>query len=50
MQAPEEVDPWHLTILETVEYGNNCIQPSEMYSEIHPQSENCLFLNVFVPG
>lgn len=50
LQAPEPVDPWHPKVLNAVEYGSNCIQPNEFDHDPHAQSEDCLYLNVFVPG
>lgn len=46
-QAPQRSDPWSDT-LDAFEFGNDCI---EYVSEgIFTGSEDCLYLNVFVPS
>lgn len=47
-QAPVESGPWKGTLNATT-YAAACIQTSGNYSSL-VQSEDCLFLNVFVPN
>ncbi|XP_031628698.1 esterase B1-like [Contarinia nasturtii] len=42
-KAPEPIEKWPKTI-DAYDYGSWCAQVSK-----HPTSENCLFLNIFVP-
>lgn len=44
------MDDWSPRVLEATEYGNSCFQSSEFLLFIGPQSEDCLFLNIFTPG
>lgn len=46
-QAPQKIEPWTET-LDAFEFGNDCIQPNRTSMEFHG-SEDCLYLNVFVP-
>lgn len=48
-KAPEPSKPWAPKILDAFEYGSACWQPKneDLATDI---SEDCLFLNVFVPG
>lgn len=51
-KAPEPIEPWRPDILDALNYGNTCIRPNRIFllSDDLPQSEDCLFLNIFVPG
>lgn len=50
MQAPEAVDPWAPEVLDAFHYGSKCIQPQEYSTDPYPQDEDCLYLNIYVPG
>jgi carboxylesterase type B len=48
-QPPAAPAPW-TTVRDATEYGATCMQPPGVDSNISlPQSEDCLFLNVFTP-
>lgn len=49
-QAPKAADSWSPNVLDAFQYGNNCIGANELGNDPYPQSEDCLYLNVFVPG
>lgn len=52
LQAPEPIEPWTPRVHDAFEYGSTCIHPNELFNiaDNYPQSEDCLFLNIFVPG
>lgn len=51
MKAPEPAEPWTPKVLDAFEYGNTCVRPNVFFiKDNYPQSEDCLFLNIFVPG
>lgn len=37
-------------ILDASDFGNICLQIGEFLPTSYPQSEDCLFLNIYVPG
>lgn len=45
-----KVDDWSPRVLNATEFGNSCFQTSEFITFLGPQSEDCLFLNVFTPS
>lgn len=47
-KAPEPIEPW-TTTLNAFEYGSACPQFDEI-TKFSETNEDCLFLNVFVPG
>lgn len=48
-KAPEPVESWRPKTFDAFEYGKSCSQL--FFPGVHlDTSENCLFLNVFVPG
>lgn len=49
-QAPEPVDSWKPNVLDALNYSHICIQPTDFWQDLSPQHEDCLYLNVFVPG
>lgn len=49
-QAPEPIESWTPNVLDTFNYSNICIQPIEFSEDPNPQHEDCLYLNVFIPG
>lgn len=50
-QAPEPVEPWAPNVLDAIEPGFTCIRPAIVpYIEPTPQDEDCLSMNIFVPG
>lgn len=48
-QVPQPPIPWTNT-LDTLESGSECIQKSLLFGNKILGSEDCLYLNVFVPG
>lgn len=50
MQAPEPAEPWKPAVLDAFKYSNMCIQPIDPANKPHPQHEDCLYLNVYIPG
>ena len=46
-KAPKKVLPWNGTVLDAFEYKRVCSQVIEM---VHYGDEDCLHINVFVPG
>ncbi|OWF36526.1 Carboxylesterase 4A [Mizuhopecten yessoensis] len=48
-RKPMKIPPWNNT-LNATKYGPACIQAMERGSDFFPVSEDCLFLNVFVPN
>lgn len=46
------IEPWAPKVIDAFEYGATCIRQNDLFKVIddYPQSEDCLFLNVFVPG
>lgn len=49
-QAPVPITSWKPKVIDAFQYGNSCIQQSAAIGFWGPQSEDCLYLNVFVPG
>lgn len=49
-KAPEPVEAWQPTIRDALEHSPVCMQPETMFEIPFPQSENCLTLNIYVPG
>lgn len=50
-KAPVPIDPWKPKVLDAFEHGPICIQPVVTIMDLpFPQSEDCLTLNVYVPG
>lgn len=52
MKAPEIIEAWAPKTFDAFEYGSTCIRRNQLFRVIDdfPQSEDCLFLNVFVPA
>lgn len=48
-KPPQPVESWN-NILDAIEHGSTCVQPRKLIPNPLPQNENCLFLNVYVPG
>lgn len=48
-QAPQKNSPWSDTY-DAFDFGNDCIQPVSEQNEEYLGSEDCLFLNVFMPS
>lgn len=48
LKPPQPVE-WN-NVLDAFEHGNSCVQPKEFLSNPVPLSEDCLTLNVYVPG
>lgn len=44
------VEPWAPNILDALEHGDTCVRPNQFGPDKLTQDENCLFLNVYVPG
>lgn len=46
------IGEWAPKIIDGFEYGSTCMRPNKFFTFIdnYPQSEDCLFLNIFVPG
>lgn len=51
-KAPETIEAWAPKTIDAFEYGSTCIRRNQLFKVIDdfPQSEDCLFLNVFVPA
>lgn len=50
-QPPVPVEPWAPETIDAFEHTPTCIRPDiQPFSDDAPQSEDCLSLNVFVPG
>lgn len=49
-EAPEPVKSWKPTTFNALEHSNMCTQPGNFMPVSFPQSEDCLSLNIFVPG
>lgn len=49
MKAPEPIVQWNGT-LDAFKYQNSCYQQSLGFGDPPGQSEDCLYLNIFVPG
>lgn len=50
-KAPEPKEPWSPAVIDAFEHGPICLQPSEgPLATSHLQSEDCLLLNIYVPG
>lgn len=49
-KPPEPIEPWQPRVLDAFEHGPTCMQTSQFASGDATHSENCLFLNVYVPG
>lgn len=51
LQAPEPVESWEPYIWDAYQYGSSCVQPLKPFlTDLYPQHEDCLYLNVYVPG
>lgn len=50
VKAPEPIDSWAPSVLDAFEHGNICYQNERFVAQPWPQSEDCLTLNVYVPG
>lgn len=50
LKAPEPVESWAPITLDATNFGSTCMQTSIFAHSKLPQSEACLFLNVYVPG
>lgn len=50
-QAPEPIEPWAPDVFDASEFGFTCVRPVfHPFVEPTPQSEDCLSLNIYVPG
>lgn len=50
-KPPVPIESWSPTVLNAFEHGKICIQPVKLeFGNIQPQDEDCLFLNIYVPG
>lgn len=49
-KAPQPKKPWTPNILDAFEFGMRCFQSDKFLPSIAPKSEDCLFLNIYVPG
>lgn len=49
-KAPEPVESWKPAVLDAFEHGKVCIQPGMYLPRSLSQSEDCLTLNIYVPG
>lgn len=49
-KAPEPAGSWAPTELEAYQHGNTCVRPNQFAPDALVQSEDCLFLNIYVPG
>lgn len=50
LQAPEPIGIWAPHVYVASEHGFMCIQPGIYYEDQFPQDEDCLYLNIYVPG
>lgn len=48
IQAPEPIESWAPKTIDAFQYGNACMQISSPKTK-YGKSEDCLFLNIFVP-
>lgn len=49
-EAAEEPESWHGTVLDATSYGASCPQSCDPQSDSScPESEDCLFLNIYTP-
>ncbi|XP_031637146.1 venom carboxylesterase-6-like [Contarinia nasturtii] len=48
-KAPIPIAAWKPNTLDTIEYRNSCIQQSFALGNNGPESEDCMYLNIFVP-
>lgn len=49
-KAPQPADSWKPNILDATQYRDNCIGSNDLTTDPAPQSEDCLHLNIYVPG
>lgn len=50
-KAPEPVEPWSPKVIDAFEHGSICLQQPAVALDIsNMQSEDCLFLNIYVPA
>lgn len=47
-QPPMQVKPWNQTKI-TTSYGNSCMQKKGIWNLLAPSSEDCLYLNMWLP-
>lgn len=50
IQAPKPIEPWKPSILDAFKFGNKCIQLGLISFDSYFESEDCLFLNIYIPG
>lgn len=51
IKAPEPAESWTPKVLDAFEHGNTCLRSNNfLITDSYPQSEDCLFLNIYVPG
>lgn len=48
-KVPKPVESWP-TVIDAFEHGKICPSPGKMVPQPFEQSEDCLTLNIFVPG
>ncbi|XP_031636635.1 esterase B1-like isoform X2 [Contarinia nasturtii] len=49
-KAPEPDKSWAPAILNATAHGKNCLRTTAFDNDTQSQSENCLFLNIYVPA
>lgn len=49
-KAPEPVEPWKPKVLDALRHANTCIRSDTFSIDKGPLGEDCLALNIFVPG
>lgn len=50
IKAPEPVESWTPVERNATEHGHTCVRPESFPYGDKTQNEDCLFLNVYVPG
>lgn len=50
MKAPEPAEQWRPKVLDAFDHANTCIRSEIVTFDKAPQSEDCLALNIYVPG
>lgn len=50
VKVPEPIESWAPNVLDAFEHGHICFQDERFVVQPWPQSEDCLTLNVYIPG